>query len=412
MLLSYKANAQNTDSLKLKVFVDCRQGCDINFLKAEITAVDFVTDRLAADQHILINSQPVGSGGVKYQLNFYGQNSFKSFIDTLIFDTNPNATAFETRERLLNYLMIGMSPLIAKTIYAKAIKVTMKVDSNQEVAAAQKKEEDKKDKWNFWVFAISANGNISAEQIYKNNTFSSNFSVNRITDKLRVEFFATGSLRNSTYSYDSTTIKIKNTDYGFYHNLVRTFRSHWSYGYQSSFSNSTFNNIKRRLFIGPAIEYNIFKYKDVNSRFFVIRYGVDATNNTYYETTIFDKQKETVYGQRFSAALTLNKKWGTFNTGVYYRNYFHDTKLNTKGINARANIKLTGSLSFFVYADGNIIHNQLNLVKGNASEQEVLTRKRQLASGFNYNSSFGLTYRFGSILNNFVNSSFDGYGGF
>jgi hypothetical protein len=54
----------------------------------------------------------------------------------------------------------------------------------------------------------------------------------------------------------------------------------------------------------------------------------------------------------------------------------------------------------------------MSLVKGDATEQEVLTRKRQLASTYNYYTSFGLNYRFGSILNNFVNPRFEGYGGF
>jgi hypothetical protein len=52
------------------------------------------------------------------------------------------------------------------------------------------------------------------------------------------------------------------------------------------------------------------------------------------------------------------------------------------------------------------------LVKGDISEQDVLTRKRQLASTYNYYTGFGLNFRFGSILNNFVNPRFEGYGGF
>ena len=82
------------------------------------------------------------------------------------------------------------------------------------------------------------------------------------------------------------------------------------------------------------------------------------------------------------------------------------------GMNANADVRITGGLSFFVHVNANVVHNQISLVKGGATEQEVLTRKRQLASNYNYNTSFGLTFRFGSILNNFVNPRFDGYGGF
>ena len=59
--------------------VDCRGGCDSIHIKTEITIVDFVLDRTAADAHVLITSQPVGSGGNQYQLNVYGQNAYKAF---------------------------------------------------------------------------------------------------------------------------------------------------------------------------------------------------------------------------------------------------------------------------------------------------------------------------------------------
>src|SRR3954466_3405745 len=125
-LLSVKfAFTQDTAKTKLKVFIDCRAAaasgaggsgaCDDQYFKTEITIVDFVLNRTAADAHILITSQPVGSGGNQYQLNFYGQNNYKNYIDTLNFTTKPNATPAETRETLLQYMMFGLAPLISKT---------------------------------------------------------------------------------------------------------------------------------------------------------------------------------------------------------------------------------------------------------------------------------------------------------
>jgi hypothetical protein len=150
----------------------------------------------------------------------------------------------------------------------------------------------------------------------------------------------------------------------------------------------------------------------VNSRSFILRYGVDVNHNRYFDTTIYNKIVETLYGHRFSTALTFNKKWGTFFTGLSYRNYFKAWRLNSMGISVRADVRVTGGLSFFINANGSLVHNQVNLVKGDISEQDVLTRKRQLASTYNYYTGFGLNFRFGSILNNFVNPRFEGYGGF
>ncbi len=413
LLIVSVTNAQNEASGKLKVYIDCRVGCDFNYFKSEINIVDFILDRNTADVHVLLTAQAAGSGGVQYQMNFYGQNQYGNYSDTLLFTTLPNAAPSDVRKTILRYLMLGFSPLIAKTPYASEVKMVMKEES---VNARPPYESDTRDKWNFWVFRVAASGQYNAERVYKNNVIGTDLSANRTTNKLKVEFYVKANLRNSLYTYENgantTHYKVKNTDYRFYHNLVRSFSDHWSYGYQTSFSNSTFDNYKRKMFFSPAIEYNVYDYKEVNNRFFVIRYGVDVNNTNYYDTTIYYKIRETIYGHRFSAAITLNKKWGTFNGGVYYRNYFKDWTLNAMGLSANADVRIGGGLSFFVHATASVVHNQINLVKGGVTEQEVLTRKRQLASSFNYYTSFGLAFRFGSILNNFVNPRFDGYAGF
>jgi hypothetical protein len=407
-------NTQNTNASKLKVFIDCRTGCDMQFIRTEMTPVDFVTNRLAADAHVLITTQSVGSGGTQYQLIFYGQNKYSNFHDTSRFVTTPVATASEKRQRLTQSLLLGLLPMIAKTPFIS--NVTIAINNEAPLPTVQPTDYSTRDKWNFWAFRIGVQGELSADKVYNTHLLNANFSANRTTDKLKMEFYLTGSTRHSvTISEEAGRINkiiVDNSDYGIFHNIVRSFDAHWSYGYQTNFSNSTFNNIKRKFFFNPAIEYNIFDYKEVNNRSFVIRYGVDVNHNQYYDTTIYNKIKETLYGHRFSTALTLNKKWGTFFTGFNYRNYFRSWKLNSMGISVRADVRVTGGLSFFFNANGSLVHNQISLVKGEVSEQDILTRKRQLASSYNYYTGFGLNFRFGSILNNFVNPRFEGYGGF
>ena len=408
-----QAYTQDTSKTKLKIYVDCREGCDVTFLKTEITIVDFVIDRTAADAHVLITSQPVGSGGKDYQLNFYGQKAFKNYIDTIHFVTQPNAADAEIRQNLLQYLMLGFAPLIAKTSFAPEIKISMKgKDTTGEVADTVKT----RDKWNYWAYNLGLKGEFNSDQVYQTNIISSQVSADRTTDKLKIGFTAYGSLNNTRYNYSegdsTTTYLVKNREFGFYHGLVKSLGPHWSIGYQANFSNNTFTNIKTKLYFKPALEYNIYNFKDVNNSFLVVRYGIDITNHHYYDTTIFDKISETLYGHKLSLTLTFNKKWGTVNTGVHYREFFKDRRLNSMGMSTTADIKISGAFSFFVNINAALVHDQVNLVRSGATEQEVLTRKRQVASNFNYNTSFGINFRFGSILNNFVNPRFEGYGGF
>jgi hypothetical protein len=373
--------------------------------------VDFVLDRIVADVHVLITAQPGGGGGRNYQVIFYGQNKYKDKLDTLVFSTTAIATDAEVRTRMVQYIKLGLIPFIYKTALAANVEVDMKKDAQGSVTAP-----NTKDKWNYWVFRVGANGEYNGEKVYKTSRISSDFSANRTTEKLKTEFYAYGSKRKSVYDYPgdngSNTLEVKNSDYGFYHNMVRSFNAHWSYGYQTNYTSNTFSNYQSKVYFNPAIEYDIYPYREVNNRIFVLRYGVDVTRYNFYDSTIFNKLEQTLYGHRFSAAMNLNQKWGTFNSGLYYRNYFHDWSIRSMGININVEARITGGLSFYLHTSGGIIHDQVYLKKGGATEQEILTRRRQLASSYNYRTSFGINYRFGSVLNNFINPRFEGYGGF
>jgi hypothetical protein len=51
------------------------------------------------------------------------------------------------------------------------------------------------------------------------------------------------------------------------------------------------------------------------------------------------------------------------------------------------------------------------LPKGEASDEEVLVRRRQLATNYLYFAEFGISYSFGSIFNNIVNPRMSGNSG-
>src|SRR5512140_1890392 len=60
-------------SVAPNVFLDCdRRTCDFEYIKTEITFVNYVLDRQTADVHIIVTRQQTGSGGNEYTLAFMG----------------------------------------------------------------------------------------------------------------------------------------------------------------------------------------------------------------------------------------------------------------------------------------------------------------------------------------------------
>lgn len=413
-LSTARAQVPVSKPARLSVFVDCSNTwCDMTYIRSEINLVDFSLDNQLADVHVLITSQINGSGGEQFQLIFYGQKEFRDLSDTLRFDLDPNATDFERREALIKPFKLGLLPFILRTQAARDITVSLKksgTDSSQDAP-----EKATRDPWNYWVFRVGTNGNINGDAVYYNQRFSGNLSANRTTDKTKFNFNFNVSANKSSFEFDNGGVMqkfvVNNHDWSLYSGYVHSINDHWSWGIEGSQSQNTFSNLRGRTFFRTAVEYNFFRYQDVNNKLLTISYGPTLRRHRYYDTTIYDKTKEMLAGHQADAILNFNQKWGNASVGINYHHYFRDWDLFNLGIMGSINVRITGGLSFYVSVFGGLTRDQVFLQKGTASTEEVLARQRQLASGYNFFSSFGINYRFGSLLNNFVNPRFEGGGG-
>ena len=80
------------------------------------------------------------------------------------------------------------------------------------------------------------------------------------------------------------------------------------------------------------------------------------------------------------------------------------------------NLSIGGGVSWRVFKGfqfaigGNFqfVHDQISLPLGNASRDDVLTRRRLIASTYDYFMGMGFSYRFGSIYNSQVHPTFKG----
>jgi hypothetical protein len=409
ILLRTASYPQSINPAKLKVFVDCKNvHCDNNFIRTEITLVDFVLDRVAADVHLLITSTRTGNGGRSLQYIFFGQNENEGHTDTLLSNISPNATPVELRSEVVKKLKRGLFAFISHSPYADLVDINMKGSS---ATATNGINEATKDKWNYWIFNVGTDGSYNADQVYKNTEISGHVSAHRNTEELKVGFSSNAGYNNATYTYEDRNGQKKNvvinSHYAIHHNLIKSITGNWSAGYEANYSNNTFSNNKRRLHGRAAVEYAIFPYADVNNKFFTLQYGVDVRQNNYYDTTIYNKISEVLWGHRLQAYLSLKQKWGNINSTLSYSSFLNDPRLNNLHGSLNVNVRITGGLSFSVHSRGGLVHDQVYLVRGKASEEDILVKRRQIASAYNFYTSIGLNFRFGSILNNFVNPRFD-----
>ena len=112
LLIASPASAQQSQSptrtSPIRIFLDCGFFCDEDFLKREITFVDYMRDRRDADVHLLITTRDTGGGGTEYTLKFIGLGSFAGVEQTLHYAATQISTADERRKALAEMIKQGL----------------------------------------------------------------------------------------------------------------------------------------------------------------------------------------------------------------------------------------------------------------------------------------------------------------
>jgi hypothetical protein len=419
---------------KLRVFIDgCDRrdgGCDMDFIRTEITAVDFYRDNQLADVFLLINNNESGGGGRQYQLLFIGQqNIHAGRSDTLYLNTKQTDTDFEVRERLTRFIKLGLAPYVAKTKAGEEIEINMKTDAG----VLENEVQETVDPYNYWVFNVGSDANIELEELSKEINYGGEVNVNRITDKWKISL--TGRIderlrrtiqkvprvdengapvldENGNQIIDEIENNFDVSEFGFSHQLVKSISPQWSYGYDIAGRQNTRFNYQFQTSFRPAVEYNFFPEAVQNSRFLRVNYGVEVRNNRYVEETISGVNEETRFLHSLRVSLGLNQRWGNLEVGYRLRNYLDDFSSWSTGLNISAEVRVTGNFSFFMRVEGNYVQDQIYLASGDFTEQDILSGRVTLPSAYTIDSRFGFNYRFGSNLNNFVNRRFFGRANF
>ena len=419
---------------KLRVFVDgCDRrdgGCDMDYIRTEITAVDFYLDNQTADVFLLINNNRSGGGGSQYQLLFIGQqNIHAGRSDTLYVNTKQTDTDFEVRERLTRFIKLGLAPYVSKTMAGEEVEINMKTDAGNLVDELQ----ESVDPWNYWVFKVGSNANIELEELSRDINVGGDFNINRITDKWKISLTGRIDERlrrtiqkvprvdengNPVLDEDGNLIidEVENSfdvsEFGFSHQLVKSISPKWSYGYDMAGRQNTRLNYQFQTSFRPAVEYNFFPESVQNSRFLRANYGIEIRNNRYVEETISGVLDETRVLHSLRVSLGLNQVWGNLEVGFRVRNYLDDFSSWSTGLNISAEVRVTGNFSFFMRVEGNYVKDQIYLASGDFTEQDILSGRVTLPSAYTVDTRFGFNYRFGSNLNNFVNRRFFGRANF
>jgi len=175
-------------------------------------------------------------------------------------------------------------------------------------------------------------------------------------------------------------------------------------GPSASVSSDTYNNTDLGMRLSPALEYSYWPYDQDQRRRLTIAYRLEVGHMAYVERTIYDRMSETRLNQRLNIDLALTQPWGSWRVSLRGSHYFHDLKRNRVVLFNRLSMRLAKGLSLNLRGRIERVNDQLSLAAGDATLEEILLRRRELATDYEVWTNVSLSYTFGSIYNNVVNT--------
>ena len=380
---------------KIKTFLKC--SCDARYIQQKTLFIDYVRDQNVSDLDVFVFEIGNGSGGIEYTFNFYGKKKFNNREESVAVFLDPILTSNERREKLLNTYMLGLVFMLQNTAYEKNFEVSYNMSENVLPTKTF-------DKWKNWVFEISGSFDYEDEKSINEKEYRLDFEIDRVTDlwRVRSDFGFQNNVKTflgEEDNYNSVRDRIYYSG-----SVVKSISEHFSTGIFGSFQKDTFNNFKSFLNFSPALEYNIFPYREVLNREITFAYKIGYSNYDYIDETIYGYLNEKLFVQSLTLNLRYRKNWGGIYSYLSASQFLNGQKQNRLTFNNFINLRIIQGLALRVTGRFQLIRDQINLPKGEVSIEDLLLRQRQIATDFKNTISLGLSYTFGSIFNNIVNT--------
>ena len=175
-----QSQSGETHNGKPVVFIDW-EGVDFDMIQKTINFVDYAEETAEAQINILVKSRETESGDMEYTVSFTGLGDYEGDNDELKFSSPKDKPENEQQQELAGIIKMSLLRYVGKTPISDNVSISFM----DEVEPT-----DVEDKWNFWVFSLSADTFLSGEESYKSGTLSGSFSANRVTPELKIRIFS------------------------------------------------------------------------------------------------------------------------------------------------------------------------------------------------------------------------------
>ncbi len=256
---------------------------------------------------------------------------------------------------------------------------------------------------------MSVSGDYEAEESSNRLYVRPRLNADRITEDWKFNLRVSASYREQNFEVEDNTITSIREDGFIWTRIVKSVSTHWSAGLSSFTNKSSRENRELSTSFGPAIEYSLFPYSESDQRSITFSYEIGYESVKYKEETVFDKTSESLIEHEAKVNLDYRQPRGSAHAQLDFQQYLTDfeevkSKYYSLELDLSMNVRLVRGFNVNFGFKYDLVKDQLYLPKEELTEEEILLGTKRLPTSYEYSFRMGVSYNFGSIYNNVVNS--------
>ena len=326
---------------QLKVFLDC-QDCFQDFLRTEVTFVDYVRDRTEADVHVLITRARNGRGRAGVHGGLHRKRPPSTGVNHTLKTVHDSGDPDDVvRRQLATTMRIGLLNYVAQAGVPAELAVSVRLGSEESRPAVAG------DRWNNWVFSLRGSASFNGEE--SSRAAGARRRSQRRPDHAGVEDHARQRVRSRAGGIRSgrrrpgkgraprarvPVARGQGTRRALVNRAARA---------RSSLRRSTIPS--SAIAAAPAIEYNVFPYSMYTRRQLRALYAVGVRRERYYERTLFGKTGETLPQHELSLTFEQRERWGSLEARTEWSQFLHDLTKSRLEVDGEVSVRLARGLS-------------------------------------------------------------------
>ena len=229
---------------------------DIDNQRQNVTFVDYVRDRASADLHVLVTTQDTGGGGTLWVIKFIGLGQVQNQDRTFSFATAQRATHDDRRKEFARLFRIGLAGYAANSSIAPQLEVAGTTGGG----AGNRRNGSR----NFWIFRLSASGDLAGEQSSTTPTrtvFRSRAAARPRTGRLTCRPMAM-PIEGCSRSGEDRRIQSRRDSWTLGGLVVKSLGGKAGAGFVASMARSSVTNIDQSTRFAAGVEHHFFPYSE------------------------------------------------------------------------------------------------------------------------------------------------------